>query len=177
MSNALHGWIAHPFNVPRHLRHWLTDRGSLTRRLKARCANFRVRPVTTGYARANIDEHHPLNLRAGSTDYVREVLLACDQVNVVFAHSVLPRTGLRGRWNGITRLGSRPLGEALFDDHRIQRGTLTYLRLGSRHPLFRSASRHHTIHARTLWARRSVFCLNGHPLMVTEVFLPEIESL
>jgi len=177
LSKPLHGWIAHPFNVPRRLRHWLTDRGSLTQRLKARCADFRVQPVVTGYARANIDERTPLKLRAGSIDYVREVLLACNQGNVVFAHSVLPRTGLRGGWNGITRLGSRPLGEALFDDHRIRRGTLAYLRLGSRHPLFRAASRHHRIHARTLWARRSVFCLNGHPLMVTEVFLPEIESL
>jgi len=28
-----------------------------------------------------------------------------------------------------------------------------------------------------MWARRSVFSLNGRPLLVTEVFLPGIERL
>ncbi|WP_296813901.1 chorismate lyase [Thiobacillus sp.] len=28
----------------------------------------------------------------------------------------------------------------------------------------------------SLWARRSVFCLNRHPLLVTEVFLPTIDT-
>jgi chorismate--pyruvate lyase len=31
--------------------------------------------------------------------------------------------------------------------------------------------------ASSLWARRSVFCLNRHPLLVTEVFLPAIDAL
>ncbi len=147
MSKPLQGWIPHPFNVPRHMRHWLTDRGSLTRRLKAHCPDFRVRPLATGLARPNADEHKLLLLRPGSLAYVREVLLSCHGKPVVFAHSVLPRSGLRGGWNGITRLGARPLGEALFNDHRIKRESLAYLRLSPHHALFHAASPHHACSA------------------------------
>jgi chorismate--pyruvate lyase len=108
----------------------------------------------------------------------------------------LPRSGLRGGWNGITRLGARPLGEALFNDHRIKRESLAYLRLSPHHALFHAARPHHALSApargtpagtpllrsdpsavQPMWARRSVFSLNGHPLLVTEVFLPGIEQL
>jgi chorismate--pyruvate lyase len=196
------------------MRHWLTDRGSLTRRLKAHCSDFRVRPLATGLARPNADEHKLLLLRPGSLAYVREVLLSCHGKPVVFAHSVLPRSGLRGGWNGIARLGARPLGEALFNDHRIKRESLAYLRLSPHHALFHAASPHHAFGApargtpagtplprsdpsaapargtppdarpagglgaaQPMWARRSVFSLNGRPLLVTEVFLPGIEHL
>lgn len=120
------------------------------------------------------DEYALLDLRRGEKAYVREVLLSCHGRNVVFAHSVLPRPGLRGGWNGITRLGSRPLGEALFSNPRIRRASLAYLQIDARHPLYQAARRHQALLTRSLWARRSVFTLNDRPLLVTEVFLPEI---
>ncbi len=175
--NSRQGWLAHPHPIPRPLRAWLTDDGSLTRRLKARCASFRVAPLATGFARANADEYAQLGMPPGTRAYVREVMLLCDGLPAVFAHSVLPPAGLRGGWNGITRLGSRSLGEALFSDPRIERRPLAYRRVRGNHPLYRAALRHHATNAGSLWARRSVFCLNGHPLLVTEVFLPGIDAL
>jgi len=170
------GWLAHPFSLPRSLRTWLSDHGSLTQRLKSRCTSFRVVPLETGLARANADEYALLGVAPGTRVYVREVLLLCNDVPVVFAHSVLPSAGLRGGWNGITRLGSRSLGEALFSDHRIERQPLAYCRVRNDHPLFRAAARQQAVAASSLWARRSVFCLNRHPLLVTEVFLPTIDT-
>lgn len=170
------GWFAHPHPIPRALRPWLSDHGSLTQRLKSRCESFRVMPLKTGLTRPNPDEHALLGLPPGARAYVREVLLLCDGVPVVFAHSVLPRTGLRGGWNGITRLGSRSLGEALFSDHRIERQPLAYRQIRGGHPLFHAVSAQQALAASSLWARRSVFCLNGQPLLVTEVFLPAIHA-
>jgi len=171
------GWLARPHSLPRSLRHWLSDCGSLTQRLKARCTSFRVVPLATGMARANADEYALLGMVPGSRAYVREVMLLCDEVPVVFAHSVLPPAGLRGGWDGITRLGSRSLGEALFSDHRIERQPLAYRNVRRGHPLYRSAAGQQAATVSSLWARRSVFCLNGHPLLVTEVFLPAIDTL
>lgn len=170
------GWLAHPFSLPRSLRTWLSDHGSLTQRLKSRCTSFRVLPLETGLARANADEYALLGLAPGTRVYVREVLLLCNDVPVVFAHSVLPSAGLRGGWNGITRLGSRSLGEALFSDHRIERQPLAYRCVRNDHPLFRATARQQAVAASSLWARRSIFCLNRHPLLVTEVFLPTIDT-
>lgn len=176
MLDSRQGWLAHPVLIPQPLRPWLCDRGSLTRRLQAHCGSFRVVPLATGHARPHVDESPLLGLPPSARAYVREVLLLCDGVPVVFAHSVLPLAGLHGGWNGITRLGSRSLGEALFSDHRIHRQPLAYRKLRRNHPLFRAIPRLRAADC-SLWARRSVFCLNRHPLLVTEVFLPPIASL
>lgn len=169
-----HGWLAHPFRAPRALRGWLSNRGSLTQRLKARHADFRVRLVARGFAPPFLDETLALRLRPKVNAYVRDVLLMGGGHVRVYAHSVLPRTSLRGGWRGITRLGAKPLGEALFSDPRIRRLGLTMRRLDARHPLYRAARSHTGLTTPHLWARRSVFCLNGHPLLVTEMFLPTI---
>lgn len=158
------------------MRTWLTDHGSLTRRLKSHCAAFRVLPLATGLARPNPDEIIPLGVARGTRVYVREVLLLCNGIPVVFAHSVLPCPGLRGGWNRISRLGSRPLGEALFSNHRVRRQALSFQHLHRDHPLFRALTRHQPLAATRLWARRSVFCLDRQPLLVTEVFLPAIDA-
>jgi chorismate--pyruvate lyase len=177
VHNSRQSWLAHPHSLPRPLRAWLSDRGSLTQALKSRCATFEVAPLATGLARPNPDEYTLLGIAMSTRVYVREVLLICDGVPVIFAHSVLPYPSLRGGWNRISRLGSRPLGEALFSDHRIQRQPLTFQQLHRDHPLFRSIERQLPLTVRSLWARRSVFSLNQHPLLVTEVFLPAIDAL
>ena len=52
--------------------------------------------------------------------------------------------------------------------------TVAMRRIDARHPLYRAARRHAEVAERALWARRSVFCLDGHPLLVSEVFLPAL---
>lgn len=168
------GWLAHPFEAPRVLRDWLSDRGSLTRRLQSRYDDFRVVPVARGFATPFPDEVRTLGLSLKVRAYVRDVLLLGGGKTRVFAHSVLPCPALRGGWNDITRLGTKPLGEALFRDHGIRRLALTMRRVDARHPLYRAAHRHAETPVRQLWSRRSVFCLDGQALLVTEVFLPAI---
>lgn len=171
------GWANHPLAIPRPLRPWLCDRGSLTQRLKSRCAGFRVVPLATGPGRPHRDESGLLGLPPRAHAYVRRVMLQCDRTPLVFAHSVLPLSGLRGGWQAVSRLGNRSLGEALFRNPRIQRQTLSYRRIRPQHALHRALRKTLPDAPSTLWARRSRFCLNGHPLLVTEVFLPAIERL
>ena len=170
------GWLTRPFRAPRALRGWLSDRGSLTRRLKARYPDFGVTLVGCGFTPPYPDEALALRLSPHNRAYVRDVLLVGGGQARVFAHSVLPRSSLRGGWCGITRLGTRPLGETLFTDRRIRRLALAARRVDARHPLYRAARRNTGVSVRDLWARRSVFCLDGRPLLVTEVFLPAIDT-
>jgi chorismate--pyruvate lyase len=178
LAAADQGWLAHPFSLPRELRGWLVDQGSLTHRLRQRCGDFSVRPVRVGLMRFNRDESAPLKLRADELAYVREVVLNCDGQAVVFAHSVVAAASLRGPWAAVTRLGSRPLGGALFSNPRVVRGCLQFRRLDARHALMRQAQRAGVdVAGAAVWARRSLFTLQGHSLMVTEVFLPSIRSV
>lgn len=153
-------------------RHWLTHRGSLTRRLQGVCPAFRVMRLTQTSMRPNLDECVTLGLVPGRLAMIREVLLLDAATPLVYAHSVIPFTGLVGPWAGLAGLGNRPLGAALFTNPRIQRQALEYRHLNHRHTLYRAAVRHLTAPPRTLWARRSLFTLQNHPILVTEVFLP-----
>ncbi len=153
-------------------RGWLDDHGSLTRRLQSVCPQLRVQRLSQRVAPPLHDEYHALHLRRGQRAMIREVLLICGDTPLVFAHSVIPLRGLDGPWVALSRLGNRPLGEALFANPLVRRYPLEYRQLDAHHPLYRPAVAHLDAAPRRLWMRRSQFSLAGQPLLVTEVFLP-----
>ena len=169
-------WPARPVNCGA-LRPWLLDRGSLTRRLRARSQAFAVQGVSQRWALPQPDEARLLGLRGHHSALLREVSLCCDGVPVVFAHSVLPRRSLRGAWHGLGRLGARPLGEALFANPAVVRASLSYRKLSVLSELYRRACAGLPQRPPCLWARRSVFLLHGARILVTEVFLPGVLQL
>jgi len=158
-------------------RPWLRDRGSLTRRIQLRCPAFSVKVVFQGLRRANRDERHIFPPGGRGMVLVREVFLYCRRTPVVFAHSVIDVRDLRGVWRRLARLGSRPLGAALFADPRIERYPLRQKKLNRHHELYRRAAAGLPKAPPTLWARRSLFALHKSPILVTEVFLPGILKL
>lgn len=158
-------------------RGWLLDRGSLTRRIQYRCEKFRVRPVRQRLARPHSDERGVLGLHEGGWALIREVFLYCGDNPVVFAHSVLAMEHLRGEWRALSKLGDKPLGAALFANPMIRRAPLQFRRLDPHHALYRSACQAAPMPPGHLWARRSLFILHGKPMLVTEVFLPDILKL
>ncbi len=153
-------------------RDWLTDHGSLTRRMQAQFSDFNVYKLRQAVAQPNFDEAAAVRLNARAPAMIREVLLCSGDKPLVFAHTVIPLDGLRGPWQKLAGLGNRSLGSALFADRRVERFPLAYKRLNRRHPLYRAAAPYLAAPTPTLWARRSQFALTGHLLMVTEVFLP-----
>lgn len=157
-------------------RGWLDDHGSLTRRLQAICPSLQVRRLNQGIAAPLRDEYLALGLKRGQRAMIREVLLLCGDTPLVFAHSVIPLAGLDGPWVGLSRLGNRPLGAALFADPKVRRFPLEYRQLDARHPLYRQAVAPLDQAPRRLWMRRSQFMLAECPLLVTEVFLPAVRD-
>lgn len=156
---------------------WLRDHGSLTRRIQQRCKIFTVRPMRSGLARVAFDEAALLDFSRDRYAYSREVFLYADDKPVVFAHSVCAQEYLRGAWGAIRGLGSRSLGTLLFSHPLVQREPLRYKALRFHHPLYQSAAAVLGNAPDRLWARRSLFLLHDAPLLVTEVFLPEILKL
>ncbi|WP_286240592.1 chorismate--pyruvate lyase family protein [Neptuniibacter halophilus] len=148
--------------APRNLRTWLTDSGSLTQRLvNLSNGEFRVEVVSQGSALPTRSEARLLGLKPRRKALVREVhLIGCDQI-WVFARTVVPFSSLRGTQRRLRLLGNRSLGSLLFSTPGMRRGPLQISRL-------QLADR------RQVWARRSVFYLAGQPLLVSEVFLPEL---
>jgi chorismate--pyruvate lyase len=136
-----------------------------------------VKVVFQGLRRPDRDERFVFEHRGRAHVHVREVLLYCRDTPVVFAHTVLDPRDLRGPWRRIGALGERPLGAALFADPRIARYPLRQRKIDRRHELHRRLRAVVPGIAASLWSRRSLFRLYDSPILVTEVFLPEILQL
>ncbi len=133
--------------------------------------------VRQGLHIPNEDEYRLLGQPTHRRALVREVVLHAGGRPVVLAHSIAAWRDLSGAWRGLRGLGSRPLAEALFTDPLVTRGPLEFARIDSRHPLGRRARQVFGRELPVLRARRSRFLKHGRPLLVTEVFLPELLAL
>jgi chorismate--pyruvate lyase len=172
-----HFWNASALGCGAALHPWLNDHGSLTQRIQQRCDQFTVLPVRSGLARIAYDEAAVLGITPHHFAYSREVFLHADGNAVVFAHSACHADDLRGAWQAMKGLGKRSLGSLLFTHPLVVRHPLHFTTLRPHHPLYQSAVCATDARPERLWARRSLFTLHGAPLLVTEVFLPEILRL
>lgn len=105
---------------------------------------------------------------------VREVELLGDGTPWVFARTLVPVSSLRGSARRLATLGNKPLGAVLFSDPSMRRGQIQIARLLPRHPLFIAATESLEQKPAELWGRRTLFYLAGKPLLVNEIFLPNI---
>lgn len=178
---SLARWLADVNGVqaPAEMRHWLTDRASLTAKLVARCERFRVQRLSQQRAVCLADEFAELGLARRMQVHERQVLLCCDGRPMVYAHTVVPLAATAAEWPLFHSLGEKSLGTTLFNDPLVERGMLAYARLHPAHPLSRrmQALRLPVGERQALLARRSVFRRKGGRLLVTEVFLPQIAEL
>lgn len=174
-------WVDHVngVNAPEEMRHWLTDRVSLTIKLMAHSKSFRVQRLVQQHGRCFADEFAAIGLMRRSCVQERDVLLRCDATPVVFAHTVVPLTATTTDWPFFSSLGERSLGTTLFGDPLVARGALQYARLPTRHPLLvrAGAAIGEKMADQPIFARRCLFKRRNGVLLVTEVFLPAIADL
>lgn len=139
--------------IPSYVSIWLLDSTSLTQKLKEKYEDFEVNVISQKESMPYKCEHLLLNSTENQGIIVREVELLGNQKPVVNARSLIPMTE---DTIDILKIGSRPLGEILFDDPKIERG---HLEVGS----FQNS-----------WARRSTFTIGKTNLLVTEIFLESL---
>ncbi len=167
-----------PANVDPAMRAWLTEAGSLTARLIAHSAHFRVHRIRQLSGLVGRDEQRILQLPRQVQVHQRDVVLECDGRPVVFAQSCVPFSATASDWPIFSRLGERSLGSILFGDPLVWRGPLQFARLSRRHPLFVQLE---TVLGRqdnlTLFARRCLYRRRYGVLLVSEIFLPCIIDL
>jgi chorismate lyase len=162
-------------SLPEAVRAWVQDRTSLTHRLRQLCdGDVCVQVLQQGWQRPLLDEARLLGLSYRHYAWVRQVELLCGNTPWVFARTVIPRSSLRGRQQRLAHLGTRPLGVVLFADPSMWRGKVEVGHLEFGQPLFKEAARLLDSLPQELWARRSLFCVEEGPLLVSELFLPPL---
>lgn len=134
--------------IPRTVSDWLDDGQSLTAKLKQKFADFRVQVLSQKVKKPDANEQSILNFSGDCM--LREVVLLGNKQAVVFARSIIPITD---DTQNLLKIGSKPLGEVLFNDANVYRGKLQITRSGN------------------IWGRRSVFTIGASKLLVSEFFL------
>jgi len=163
--------------LPGSLRGWLLDTASLTLRLQQLCpGRFRVRLLSQAWGRPFLDEARLLEMPADALALLRQVQLLCGGQPWVYARTVMPVASLSGRLQRLAHLGTRPLGGMLFADPGMRRGGLQLARLGAGQALHAAATCHLASQPAEVWGRRTVFRLDGKPLLVSEIFLPDFPA-
>ena len=161
-----HSPATHPQRPSPLLLDWLTDEGSLTRRLMAAgSSDFRVEVLLEQQQPARADEAAALGLHTGQALWIREVLLHTAGAPRVFARTVADLHTFNAAGVHLENLGSRSLGQLLFSDPRIRREPIEI----SPYPAEWMPPEHRAEHC---WARRSRFSSERLQLLVCEVFLP-----
>ena len=146
---------------------------SLTLALKKLQAAFSVQLLNLNISTPFIDEAPFFSYTEDPDVLAREVILKLDQYPVIFARSICHQTS--ENWLDILDCGNRSLGEKLFDGSLpITRGKFEY-KVMLPETYFSSVYQPKIPLAPCL-ARRSVFWLEEKPLLLTEIFLPELKS-
>ncbi len=166
-------------HMPHDIRDWLLDSASLTLRIKSYCRNnqlgcFSVRLLSQGMGIPSNDEVQRLKLKSRRYALIREVVLYCGSTPLIYARTVIPVKTLSGAQRQLGHLGNRPLGEFLFAQPELQRDVMEIALVKEGHQLYDSASACIEHSPDNIWARRSVFRLGKKPLLVAEVFLPDV---
>ena len=171
-------YARHHTSLPASLRDWLMHPGSFMTRLKERGAqNPKIRVLQQGWQMPVIDERLQLKLPFRSYSWVREVLIASVDKPWMYARTIFPRQTLTGQQRQLARLKSRSLGSVLFKDPTLERTEFEFSTIQPGMKLHTKIGGIIELASVDLWARRSMFAVRGKPLLLTEVFLPEVEKL
>ena len=137
--------------APAAVQLWLNDNTSLTAKLKHQFSDFSVRVLSQQQAAPHAHEASVIN--TSKTCTIREVELLGNGEVVVFARSIIP---LSDDTQEILDIGSKPLGEVLFNNPDIKRGAMQITQIGH------------------IWGRRSTFTIGQTSLLVSEFFMEKL---
>lgn len=164
--------------VPQEIARWLFDATSLTARIIDACSGqFRVEVISQGWQRPMLNEEQCLKIRAGRHALIRQVYLYCNDKPWVFARTVIPHTTLHGKEKHLAHLHNKPLGAVLFAEPTMRRSEVEVAEIRPGQRLFHTATARLNYDPVTIWGRRSVFYLHDKPLLVSEIFLPDIPGI
>jgi len=159
--------------IDKRLHSFLFQMDSLTRFIQQRCkGSFHVDLITASWCNPMPDEIRLLSLRNHEITFIRESWLKCDNQTLVYARTVIPRKTLKKNQK-LTRLGTKPLGEILFNDNTTYRTNMQYAKITVHCELHKEATKDTDVTSE-IWGRQSLFYIKNEPLLVIEVFLPAI---
>lgn len=162
-------------SIPAQWQNWLFDEKSLTRRLQQCCkGQFSVQVLSEEVHQPQPSEAICLGMSGRRWARIRQVVLLCDQTPWVVARTIIPLSTLQGRLRQLRYLKNRPLGAFLFSHPDLQRGDIEVTQLAYSTPPLNLLPQDENCQRESTWGRRSLFRLQGRPVLVSEIFLQSL---
>lgn len=160
----------------RRVQTLLTLKTSLTAKLKTLCPSLQVVVLSEEFEAPLASEAMRLGLNPKNEAWVRCVLLKCESQNWIYARTIIPHLDNHNPWQELQKLGNKPLGEILFEMPSIQRTEFEFSK--DKLAIWPHLMEHLPAgnDLQEGFARRSVFSQDQAPLLLTEVYLPELQK-
>lgn len=163
--------------VPSNIHCWLTKPKIISTTMQACCENLTLSLLSQQQAQVLPDEAEILELNSDEQALVRMIYLCGNSVPWSFGRVIVPQPTYKKYQQAFDNLGTKPIGVALLHyNPKVRRSKFEYTELNSGHTLFQLAIQSHSFETQpiNLWARRSLFFYNNLPLLINEVYLPNI---
>ncbi|GAB6069087.1 chorismate lyase [Thiomicrorhabdus hydrogeniphila] len=155
------------------MQKWLMTPTSLTSKLREVCPSLHVVIISEKLEEPLLSEANALGMQRNEAAWVRCIFLKCNEQNWVYARTIIPNLSPDNPWFDLQNLGTKPLGEVLFELPSIQRSDFEFARNTLDFwPYLMENINMSNLAKQPGFARRSIFKQQNAPLLVTEVFLP-----
>ena len=165
---------------PQRLIAWLTGSQILSAELSKVYATLSLKVLSEG-AEVILEAEQAALLKLTPVQesyYVRSVFLIGNNTPVIFARTVIPEKTYQQYAENFATLGNQFIGlRLLHNKENVIRNDFEYAVVKTQNPLYQKALCFGAQNqAPTLWARRSVFWMEGLPLLITELFLSALHQ-
>lgn len=154
------------------LRRLLNYRGSMTRLLKRRHDSMVIQLLKHQLDMPTHRECMQLGLPTKQRALIREIIMLCDDKPYLFARLIMPTKLLKGSYRRLYRLGTTPIGKLLFRDPSVTRSPFQLTQFQSDDTILKPLS----LAPSQCWGRESRFHLPYGDILMTEIYLPEMEK-
>jgi len=160
------------------LKDWLYDSGSFMQRLKIHgIEDAKIEVLSQNWQFPTPDEKYELNLPDRTYVLAREVYIKNDEQVLMFARTIFPRQTLTGAEKQFRQLKSQSLGSKLFTEPSMMRTPFEFAFISAGSRWYEKAVQCLAQPIASLWGRRSIFFIKEKPLLLTEIYLPDMAKL
>lgn len=148
--DAIHKYVENEY-----VKSWLLESGPITKRIGLQ-RKFKLELLSDSIA--DVENQDQEFLGSKSKEFkVREVILHGDDTPIVFARTIIPVLTIEDGLEELGRLGSKPLGDILFERKIFQKKDSVYASFEYKQNSF--------------WGRKIKYLVNEQPFSVMEIFL------
>ncbi len=154
---------------------WLTDYQSMTEKLERHYVQLQFQLLSAQYGVVSEAEAKYLSCSPGQRCWRRTVMFGQPYFEALFCILIVPEAALGIVGEEIVFYGSEPIGHLLFSGQDpAVRSAFSFAQLPTQHPYVAAAERYVVPSLPQVFARRSICHYKSAPIMVVDVFLPDL---